>query len=235
MSVGLAVGGRRYAGDEPVFGDACGNPVVIDRATPADVAAIASLDAAAFPDRPWSADLWATEIAGRSWVAVVRDRCVAADSETPRRADGGASDGEASGGDLLHGDVAGVIAVSRADAASDVADLDRVIVRPDLRGRGLGDALVRAGLKWAFTLGVSRVLLEVEDTNVAARRLYDRSGFAAIGTRRNYYGSGRDAVVMEAVVSAVDVTQAGRSVSNVNQWLVCPPQIDTETWGGADE
>ena len=78
-------------------------------------------------------------------------------------------------------------------------------------GDGLGEALVRAGLAWASAQGAARVLLEVERTNATARRLYERCGFAAIGTRRNYYGPGRDAVVMEAVVQpAVGIEDEGR-------------------------
>ncbi len=174
--------------------------VRIDRATPADVPSIAALDAAAFLDRPWSTELWATEVAGHSWVAVVRE---------PEAADPDA--GEHPDGAVPEGEVAGVIAVSRTDAASEVADLDRVIVRPGARGRGLGEALVRAGLAWASAQGAARVLLEVERTNATARRLYERCGFAAIGTRRNYYGPGRDAVVMEAVVQpAVGIEDEGR-------------------------
>lgn len=55
--------------------------------------------------------------------------------------------------------------------------------RPELRGRGVGDALVRDVLAWARENGWSRVELRVADGNAAARRLFERHGFAATGRR----------------------------------------------------
>ena len=41
------------------------------------------------------------------------------------------------------------------------------------------------------------VLLEVEERNSPAIRLYEDLGFMVLARRRNYYGSGLDALVME--------------------------------------
>ncbi|QIK71391.1 GNAT family N-acetyltransferase [Propioniciclava coleopterorum] len=88
---------------------------------------------------------------------------------------------------------AGVIAFS---VAGDTADLNRVIVAPDARRAGVARRLVLAGLTWAAEAGASQVMLEVEADNAAARALYDHVGFVALATRANYYGPGRDALVM---------------------------------------
>lgn len=66
------------------------------------------------------------------------------------------------------------------------ADADAVLLiamwaRPGLRGRGIGDALVVDVLGWARENGWSTVRLRVADGNVAARRLFERHGFAATG------------------------------------------------------
>jgi mycothiol synthase len=57
-------------------------------------------------------------------------------------------------------------------------------VDPDAGGRGLGRALVRAGLDHLAGRGLGRALLYVDADNQPARRLYDRLGFTTAGTRR---------------------------------------------------
>jgi GNAT superfamily N-acetyltransferase len=55
--------------------------------------------------------------------------------------------------------------------------------RPDLRGRGVGDLLVREVLAWARENGWSQVRLRVADGNSPARRLFERHGFVPTGRR----------------------------------------------------
>jgi len=50
------------------------------------------------------------------------------------------------------------------------------------RGRGLGSALIEAVLEKAQREGFDSVRLEVVDSNVGARRLYERMGFGVIAT-----------------------------------------------------
>ncbi len=59
-------------------------------------------------------------------------------------------------------------------------DLVSLWVAPAARGRGGGDALVRAVLDWA---GPSEVRLWVVDGDRPARRLYERHGFVPTGER----------------------------------------------------
>ena len=53
--------------------------------------------------------------------------------------------------------------------------------------------------------GVRTIFLEVEENNQAARRLYDRTGFAVIGRRERYYrepnGEQLNAVLMRRDLS----------------------------------
>lgn len=65
--------------------------------------------------------------------------------------------------------------------------INNVAVRPALRGRGLGTALLRDVLDGAAALGAARATLEVRASNEGARRLYERLGFRVEGTRRLYY------------------------------------------------
>ncbi len=56
------------------------------------------------------------------------------------------------------------------------ADLG-VAILPAHRGRGLGEALMRAGIDWAREVGVRKLKLGVFATNERAIRLYRRLGF----------------------------------------------------------
>ncbi len=94
--------------------------------------------------------------------------------------------------------LAGYIAVSEAAGEMEVLN---VAVRPDLRGRGVGTALLGAALQEARERNIITCLLEVREGNVPARALYAHAGFAPRGLRRRYYPDGENALVM-----ALDLT-----------------------------
>jgi L-amino acid N-acyltransferase YncA len=68
------------------------------------------------------------------------------------------------------------------------------------RGRGVGSALVQAGIDWARDQGLHKLCLEVFAHNVAAIALYRKSDFAEEGRRVKQYrrASGElwDSIVM---------------------------------------
>ena len=70
-------------------------------------------------------------------------------------------------------------------------------VRPDARRGGTGRALVQRVLDDAVASAAGSVSLEVRPENEAALALYRSLGFSQIGRRRNYYGPGEDAIIME--------------------------------------
>jgi [ribosomal protein S18]-alanine N-acetyltransferase len=70
--------------------------------------------------------------------------------------------------------------------------------------RGIGSELAHLCIRLAREHGAEKIFLEVRPSNIAARRLYERMGFSAVATRRDYYPAGEDredAVVMELVLS----------------------------------
>jgi [ribosomal protein S18]-alanine N-acetyltransferase len=69
----------------------------------------------------------------------------------------------------------------------DELHVNNLAVRPEYRGRGLGGALLAYALEEGERRGATRAMLEVRRSNEAARRLYERYGFAATGVRRDYY------------------------------------------------
>ncbi len=79
----------------------------------------------------------------------------------------------------------------------DQAELGNVAVSPQERGRGTGTRLVQAGLERVKQRGARECYLEVRESNLTARSIYEKCGFEAIGRRRNYYSRpSEDAVVM---------------------------------------
>jgi len=66
------------------------------------------------------------------------------------------------------------------DDEEDEVELARVIVDPDLRGRGIGRQLVQALLVPALEAGYSEVFLRVRPENEPAIRAYRGSGFVDV-------------------------------------------------------
>lgn len=75
---------------------------------------------------------------------------------------------------------AGGLVAAVVDSDGRSAELASLWVRPDLRGRGVGDALVRAVADWTQERGLPLRLNVVED-NAPAVTLYQRHGFQATG------------------------------------------------------
>jgi GNAT superfamily N-acetyltransferase len=65
-----------------------------------------------------------------------------------------------------------------------VIELISMFVRPEARGRGVGEALIVAVIDWAAARYATSVHLWVTETNSHARLLYERSGFSPTGERQ---------------------------------------------------
>jgi ribosomal-protein-alanine N-acetyltransferase len=88
----------------------------------------------------------------------------------------------------------GVVALR---TTGELADLHRLLVDPGHRRSGTGFALTCAGLEAVRHLGAQAVILEVDYTNEPAIALYQRVGFEQLTARRDYYGPGRDALILK--------------------------------------
>jgi [ribosomal protein S18]-alanine N-acetyltransferase len=74
-----------------------------------------------------------------------------------------------------------------ARRATDEWEIENVVVAPEYRRLGIATKLIREILLQARTAGATSVLLEVRESNLAARRLYEKLGFGQQGRRSNYY------------------------------------------------
>ena len=134
----------------------------VDLACAADIAAIAAIEQRAFSD-PWSERSFHDVLAhSRMYFACIRED---GDGYTAAR-------------------VVGYVVAWFAGGQGEIANL---AVDEAVRGRGLGAALLAAALDEARRLGTEEVFLEVRNSNMRARQLYESRGFIEVGRRRRYY------------------------------------------------
>ena len=80
----------------------------------------------------------------------------------------------------------------------DHLQIQNVAVHPDHRGRGLATFLIEDALSGVRKRAIKVASLEVRQSNVLARRLYERLGFCETGERKDYYSRPtEDAVVLQ--------------------------------------
>ena len=143
-------------------------PTRLRAATTDDVDAVAALEEQVFGADAWSRDGVHDEITGP-----LRQAVVAVDEDAQ---------------------VCGYVVVL---GVAEVADLQRIVVAPAYRRRGVGSALLGACDLSAH----ERVVLEVRADNHPALAFYRLHGFAEMSRRRAYYADGTDAVVMQRPVA----------------------------------
>lgn len=76
------------------------------------------------------------------------------------------------------------------------AEILTIGAAPAARRRGVASALLATLYVDAAAQGCSAMFLEVDETNQAARALYQKHGFEVVGQRRSYYRSGANALVL---------------------------------------
>ncbi len=137
-------------------------------ATSFDLPVFVSLDRELFPYSPWSASQYKEEFS-----APTRHFVVALDDEQS-----------------IIG-YAGVFAPGGAEA-----DVLTVGVVPNHRGKGIARQLMALITDWAHEQGSTAMMLEVKVDNQDAIGLYESLGYSKLNTRKDYFGSGLDALVM---------------------------------------
>jgi [ribosomal protein S18]-alanine N-acetyltransferase len=75
-------------------------------------------------------------------------------------------------------------------------EIENVVVADAARRKGVGRALLQAIGNVARAERATKLTLEVRESNLAARRLYERLGFAECGLRPGYYRSPDEAAIL---------------------------------------
>lgn len=82
-------------------------------------------------------------------------------------------------------------------------EIENVVVASELLRRGVASELIGALIRRAREGRASAVLLEARESNLAARRFYEKHGFRQVGRRRLYYKvPEEDAILYELRLSA---------------------------------
>lgn len=89
---------------------------------------------------------------------------------------------------------------------ADEVHITKVTVIAACRGQGYGRDLVRHLLHVGAALGGTTARLEVRESNLGARRLYEQLGFRVVGVRKGYYARSQEAalVMMKEIGGATD-------------------------------
>ena len=77
--------------------------------------------------------------------------------------------------------------IAIAVLVGDEAELMRICVAPEFRGRGWSGPLLEEGMREMRRCGAVSATLEVRAGNIPAIRLYERHGFQKEGLRKKYY------------------------------------------------
>ena len=79
----------------------------------------------------------------------------------------------------------------------DEAQINYFAINKNFRNKGFGSHLMKYLIKVCEKIEVNKLILEVSQSNVTAERFYSRFDFFTVGTRRNYYKDGTDALLKE--------------------------------------
>ena len=77
------------------------------------------------------------------------------------------------------------------------AEIANIAVLPEMQGMGLGSLMLGEYMTLAEKTGCRTFFLEVRQSNISAKALYEKHGFRPIAIRKNYYKNPKEnAVVM---------------------------------------
>lgn len=155
-------------------------PMRVRRATAADIPRLMALEKDAPTAAHWSAEQYQIAFSG----------------EAPSRLV------------LILEDEAGVQGFIIGRALHAEWEIENIAVAEPVRRRGFGSRLVGEFLDLARDRSAGTVFLEVRESNLAARRLYQKRGFVERGRRRGYYHAPEE----DAIVYQLDLPDIASSV-----------------------
>ena len=74
-----------------------------------------------------------------------------------------------------------------AQSATGEWEIENIAAAADLLRRGIASELIQELIRRGGRQAASAILLEVRESNLPARGLYNKSGFSEVGRRRAYY------------------------------------------------
>lgn len=78
----------------------------------------------------------------------------------------------------------------------DQLEITNIVVKKTFRKKGIGNMLLVELIKLAQDNNKKEIILEVNNNNLNAIRLYEKNGFKNVGYRKKYYNNTDDANIM---------------------------------------
>lgn len=78
----------------------------------------------------------------------------------------------------------------------DEADITNIAVHPDFRNQGIANQMLNRIIKHCEENKISKVMLEVRESNYNAINLYKKQGFKIVGNRKNYYSDNKETAIL---------------------------------------
>ena len=89
-----------------------------------------------------------------------------------------------------------------AGCVADEWEIENVVIARNARRRGLAGRLLAGLLDHAAKNSVHKLFLEVRESNIAARKFYEKWAFAEVGRRRGYYREPiEDAIIYRRILT----------------------------------
>ena len=98
---------------------------------------------------------------------------------------------------LVYEELGAVLGYCVLHTLADEGEIQRIAVDPAFRRQGIARKLMESMAAVARMKGAREVALEVRESNVSARKLYESYGFRQEAVRRDYYRNpAEDAIIM---------------------------------------
>lgn len=83
----------------------------------------------------------------------------------------------------------------------DAGNITNIAIHPNYRREGIAAKLLALLTDICVEKGMETITLEVRESNLPARKLYEASGFSVCGLRKKYYQGKEDALIMTKELS----------------------------------
>ena len=90
-----------------------------------------------------------------------------------------------------------IIGICVLQVVIDEVQLNYFTVREKYRRKGFGSYLMNYSIKYCEKLKITKILLEVSESNLIAEKFYSHFNFSTVGHRKKYYKDGSNALLKE--------------------------------------
>jgi len=78
----------------------------------------------------------------------------------------------------------------------DQMEITNIVVKKNYRNKGIGNILLNKLISISKEINKNEIILEVNENNIPAIKLYEKNGFKKCGLRKKYYNNTDNAIIM---------------------------------------